>query len=297
MNYKKVMLLGADGQLGSEWMMWLKRRRVPVAATTLAEIDITDGKKLERAVRGAAPDLILNCAAYTAVDAAEDEPEAAMQVNHVAVGHLARLAADAGAVLVHYSTDYVFQGSEADMLRYPSGFDEGHTPQPANAYARSKYAGERAIRSSGCDHLIVRLSWLCSARGHNFVRTILRLAAERDEISVVNDQFGSPTYTANAVHNTAALLEAGERGLWHVTSRGIITWYDFAAEIVRQAGLEANVVPIPTTDYPTRAFRPFYTKLNTRALEDVKGARLTGWGEGLRELLDEMGVEKPQAKS
>jgi dTDP-4-dehydrorhamnose reductase len=258
------------------------------AVYTSADLDITDSRKLADAVGETRPDLIINCAAFTGVDAAEDEPETAQRVNNDAAGHLAALASGAGAMLVHYSTDYVFSGSEADMVRYPSGFDEGHTPNPANVYAHTKYAGERAIRSSACDHLIIRTSWLCGSGGHNFVRTMLRLGAERDEISVVNDQFGSPSYTGNVIHNTMALLQAGEKGLWHVTSRGIITWYDFAVEIMRQTGLGARIVPVPTSGYPTRAFRPFYTKLSTRSLEDVPGVRLVSWSEGLRELLSRM---------
>ncbi|MFU8858991.1 MAG: dTDP-4-dehydrorhamnose reductase [Cyclonatronaceae bacterium] len=288
MNNPKVMLLGADGQLGSDWHSFLRQKRMDAAVYTSADLDITDSRKLADAIGETDPGLIINCAAFTGVDAAEDEPETAQRVNYDAAGHLAQLAAGAGAILVHYSTDYVFSGSEADMVRYPSGFDEGHTPNPANVYAHTKYAGERAIRSSACDHLIIRTSWLCGASGHNFVRTMLRLGAERDEISVVNDQFGSPSYTGNVIHNTMALLQAGEKGLWHVTSRGIITWYDFAVEIMRQTGLGARIVPVPTSGYPTRAFRPFYTKLSTRSLEDVAGARLVSWSEGLRELLGRM---------
>ncbi|MFN2373342.1 MAG: dTDP-4-dehydrorhamnose reductase [Cyclonatronaceae bacterium] len=288
MNNAKVMLLGADGQLGSDWRSFLRQKRMDTDVYTSADLDITDSRKLADAIGETHPGLIINCAAFTGVDAAEDEPETAQRVNYDAAGHLAALAAGAGAMLVHYSTDYVFSGSEADMVRYPSGFDEGHTPNPANVYAHTKYAGERAIRSSACDHLIIRTSWLCGTGGHNFVRTMLRLGAEREEISVVNDQFGSPSYTGNVIHNTMALLQAGEKGLWHVTSRGIITWYDFAVEIMRQTGLGARIVPVPTSGYPTRAYRPFYTKLSTRSLEDVAGARLVSWSEGLRELLSRM---------
>lgn len=285
MNNPKVMLLGADGQLGSDWRSFLRQKRMDAAAYTSADLDITDAGTLASEVEKVRPGIIINCAAFTGVDAAEDEPETAQRVNHDAVSTLAGLALQTDARLVHYSTDYVFTGSEADMVRYPSGFDEGHTPNPAGVYAHSKYAGERAIRSSACDHLIIRTSWLCGASGHNFVRTMLRLGAEKEEIRVVNDQFGSPSYTGNVIHNTMALLQAGEKGLWHVTSRGIITWYDFAVEIMRQTGLGTRIVPVPTSGYPTRAFRPFYTKLSTRSLEDVDGARLVSWSEGLRELL------------
>jgi len=288
MNYRKVMLLGADGQLGTDWRSFLRKKKTDAAVFTSADLDITDARRLATVVGEVRPDLIINCAAFTGVDAAEDEPETAHRVNHDAVGHLAELAADAGALLVHYSTDYVFSGSEADMVRYPSGFDEGHTPNPANVYAHSKYAGERAIRGSSCEHLIIRTSWLCGASGHNFVKTMLRLGAVKEEISVVNDQFGSPSYTGNVITNTMALLAAGEKGLWHITSRGTITWYDFAVEIMRQTGLGAGIVPIPTSEFPVRAFRPFYTKLSTRSLEDVHGTRLVSWSEGLRELLDEL---------
>jgi dTDP-4-dehydrorhamnose reductase len=288
MNYRKVMLLGADGQLGADWRSFLRKKKTDAAVFTSADLDITNARSLATAVGEVRPDLIINCAAFTGVDSAEDEPETAHRVNHDAVGHLAELAAEAGALLVHYSTDYVFSGSEADMVRYPSGFDEGHTPNPANVYAHSKYAGERVIRGSSCEHLIIRTSWLCGASGHNFVKTMLRLGAEKEEISVVNDQFGSPSYTGNVITNTMALLTTGEKGLWHITSRGTITWYDFAVEIMRQTGLGARIVPIPTSGFPVRAFRPFYTKLSTRSLEDVHGTRLVSWSEGLRELLDEL---------
>jgi dTDP-4-dehydrorhamnose reductase len=292
MKVNKVMILGAGGQLGLGWQAFLRKKKVVMQALSSADLDITDRAKLGKAILDFKPDIIINCAAFTGVDAAEDDPETAQRVNHDAVDHLARITSDAGALLVHYSTDYVFSGSEADMVRYPSGFDEGHTPVPANVYAHTKYAGERAVRGSGCPHLIVRLSWLCSPYGSNFVKTMLRIGSGKDEIQVVNDQFGSPTYTTNAIFNTWALLESGERGLWHVTSRGIITWYDFAVEIMRQAGLSARIIPVPSSGYPTRAFRPVYTKLSTRNLEDVRGARLISWSEGLRDLLGSLRINE-----
>lgn len=289
---QRVMLLGAGGQLGTDWLGFLRREKTGIKAFASTNLDITQSQKLSQAVHGYKPEIIINCAAFTGVDAAEDDPETARRVNHEAVKNLARISSEVGALLVHYSTDYVFSGSEADMIRFPSGFDESHVPRPANVYAHSKYDGERAISGSGCEHLIVRLSWLCGASGKNFVKTMLRFGEEKEEIRVVNDQFGSPTFTKNAILNSWALLASGERGLWHITSRGIITWYDFAVEIMHQAGLNARIVPVPTSGYPTRAFRPAYTKLSTRSLENVNGARLISWREGLKELLEELMAKK-----
>lgn len=295
----KCLLIGADGQLGFE----LTRALAPLGelvGTTLTgrapggvaceALDLSDLAQVAALAARHRPDLIVNAAAYTAVDRAEDEPALAKAINAEAVAVLARHCADHGARLVHYSTDYVFDGAATRPYR------EDDATAPLGVYGRTKRDGEDAVRASGCAHMIFRTAWVYAARGHNFLRTMLRLAAERDELRVVADQVGSPTPARWLAQVTALALAQGKGidGTWHVVADGQTSWHGFAAAIVEDAvaaGLLARaprVTPIATADFPTRARRPAYSRLDTGKLARDFGLRLPDWREGVRQVLGEL---------
>lgn len=302
----KILLLGANGQLGRSFVEdgGLAARGELVVATrdgTLwngerAEVADLAGPGLPALLDRVRPDVIVNAAAYTAVDRAEQEEALATRVNGEAVGELGAWAAAYGALVLHYSTDYVFDGSATTP--YPVDAPTG----PLGAYGRSKLAGENALRASGADHLILRTAWVYAAHGHNFLRTMLRLGAERDELRVVADQYGAPTSTALIVRASLALLErwfahadmrARLRGTHHLVASGHTSWHGFACAIFDEAharGLLARVprvLPIATADYPTPARRPAWSVLDNAHLRSL-GVVVPDWQEGLRQVMDQL---------
>lgn len=258
-----------------------------------AGLDLAQPDAIVARVREAKPQLIVNAAAYTAVDRAESEPELAMQVNGTAPGILAEEAKRAGALLVHYSTDYVFDG------RKDGPYVEDDAPNPLGVYGRTKLAGERAIQASGCRHLILRTSWVYGLRGKNFLLTMLRLAQERPELRVVDDQFGAPTWCRHIATATAHLAEsacaADDGGLYHMTAAGSTSWCGFAREILAARGIATPVVPIATREYPTPARRPANSVLSSARLAARYGLRLPDWPVSLRACLSEQAAGSPQA--
>jgi dTDP-4-dehydrorhamnose reductase len=296
----RALLTGASGQVGSELVRALAGR-ADVAAYDRRSLDLTDGAALSRAMREVKPALVLNAAAYTAVDKAESEEAAAHAVNAVAPGILGEEARRCGALLVHYSTDYVFDGTKREP------YLETDPTAPMGAYGRTKLEGESAIAASGCDHLILRTSWVFGSHGQNFVRTMLRLAETRRELRVVADQHGAPTSSRDLAAATLAILGGddisesrlarvrGASGVYHATAAGVTTWHAFAQQIFsewawRNAGrfVAPKVVPIPTSEYPTAARRPAYSVLSNERLLRVFGVRLPGWRSGLGEALEEL---------
>jgi dTDP-4-dehydrorhamnose reductase len=286
----RVLVTGAAGQVGTEVI-----RELQGVATVIAHdrrtLDLAHPEGIAPRVREARPDVIVNCAAYTAVDRAESEVEAAHQVNGVAPAVLAQEAARAGAVLIHFSTDYVFDGTKA------SPYVESDAPNPVNAYGATKLEGERAIAASGCAHAILRTSWVYGPHGKNFMLTMLRLAETREEIRVVDDQRGAPTSSAQLARLTRELLDGGlERlranpGLYHATAAGATTWRGFAEAIFegaarrRAAFKRPRVIPIATSEYPTPARRPMNSILSGERLEQTFGVRIPDWRAGLEEAL------------
>lgn len=292
----KLLLLGANGQVGHE----LRRALAPlgeVVCTTRSGA-LADGRPCEVAdldrpetlaalVARIAPDVVVNAAAYTAVDAAETDRDAAFRANAEAPAALAAACAQSGALLVHYSTDYVFDGNATRPYR------EDDPTAPMGVYGASKLAGEEAVRASGARHLVFRTAWVYASHGRNFMRTMLRLAAEREELRVVADQVGTPTPAALIADVTAQVLArpfAGS-GLWHLAATGGTSWHGFASAIVALAharGLIARaprVVPIATADYPTPARRPAWSRLDCGRLERDFGIALPGWQEALDAVL------------
>lgn len=296
----KILLLGANGQVGHELLRSLAPLGDLAAATrdgALADgspclcADLADAGSLAQALDEARADVIVNAAAWTAVDRAEDEPGLADRINHRAVGEIGAWAARHGAKVVHYSTDYVFDGSATRPYR------EDDATAPLGIYGATKLAGEQALRASGARHLVFRTAWVYAARGHNFLRTMLRLAGERDELRIVADQVGAPTPARLIADITATALanppDAPQR-TFHLVSRGRCSWAGFAAAIVEGAAARGlvprapRVVPIATADYPTRAQRPAYSVLDASRLESAFGLQLPDWRAGLDQVLDEL---------
>lgn len=277
----RVFLTGAGGMLGGAVSAHAEGLGFEVVAPTRAELEITDAEAVVRAVREARPELVVHCAAYTDVDGAEAEPEEAMRVNGDGTAHVADEAARAGATMLYVSTDYVFDGKkEAPYL--PD--DE---PRPVNAYGRSKLAGEAAVRASGGEWLIVRTSWLYGAGGRNFVDTIARAAREREELRVVVDQRGRPSWTEAVAAALLDLAGSGARGIHHVANRGEATWHDVAVAVVRALGLAVPVLPATAADVQRPAPRPRYSVLDLEETEAALGRRLPPWRESLRDYLRE----------
>jgi dTDP-4-dehydrorhamnose reductase len=278
-----ILVTGANGQLGAE----LANALTPygrVVATGHAELDLANADAIVAKVRELRPALIVNAAAYTAVDQAEKEDALARAVNGVAPGILADEAKRAGAVLIHYSTDYVFDG------RATTPYLEDAPVNPLSAYGRSKLEGERAVAASGADALVLRTSWVYGRRGRNFLTTMLRLAGERDEIRVVDDQTGVPNWSRELARATARIVARGlpwvaeRRGLFHLTARGSTTWYGFARAILADVP-RVRIVPITTAEYPTPAKRPHWSVLDAARFERTFGFAPPDWHVSLAECL------------
>jgi dTDP-4-dehydrorhamnose reductase len=288
-----ILVTGANGQVGFE----LQRSLAPlgnVVAVTRAEMDLANEASILSVLEEHKPSIIVNPAAYTAVDRAESEREQAMAVNAAAPGVLARWAADHGAYLVHYSTDYVFDGTKADP------YVETDPVNPQSVYGESKWLGEEAVRSSGARHVILRTSWVYGHHGNNFLKTILRLAQERSSLNIVADQIGAPTSASLIADVTRGVVEFVSRseapdvsGTYHLSAQGNTSWYGYAEQIVREAlaknftlALQLDALkPITTAEYPTPAKRPQNSRLNCAKLMDCFDLPLPAWQEGVNDVI------------
>jgi dTDP-4-dehydrorhamnose reductase len=295
----RTLLIGRTGQVA-----WELQRSLGVlgdlVAVDRAQLDLADSDAVKRLIRSACPAVIVNAAAYTNVDGAEDDVATAFAINAHAPETMAREARTIGATLIHYSTDYVFDGSKADA------YVEDDPTAPLNAYGRSKLAGEQAIRASGAAHLILRTSWVYASRGRNFLRTIMRLAAERPELRVVNDQHGAPTAARFIAQATALMIRAYQTdaaarervragATVHLSSAGETTWYGFAQQargLAIEMGLPfgAQIVPIGSDEYPTKARRPRNSRLNLDRLQREWGIVAQPWQSGLRLVMEELAL-------
>jgi dTDP-4-dehydrorhamnose reductase len=266
----KILLTGRNGQVGWE----LERALVPlgeVVAMDRATLDLEYSDSIREAIGNVRPDVIVNAAAYTAVDRAEAEERSALQVNAVAPGILAEQAKRRGALLIHYSTDYVFDGSKA--LPYA----EDDAPAPLNAYGRSKLEGERRIAASGCRYLLLRTSWVYAPRGRNFFIAIAKKALAGEPLRVVSDQQGAPAEARFIAETTCALLERQQEGMFNVVPSGRTTWHGFAQAIVQGLGLPAKVEAIPSSEYPTAARRPAFSVLSVDKISRALGKAPLPW--------------------
>ncbi|MCC5906256.1 MAG: dTDP-4-dehydrorhamnose reductase [Balneolaceae bacterium] len=284
----KYLVTGAGGQLGREWVDFLKNQKVPFSDFSSVDLDITDLQQVKTVMSREKPDILINCAAYTRVDDAEANREKAFLVNETGVKILTDSCMEIGAKLVHYSTDYVFPGHQNDRNTYPDGYSENGPIGPVNVYGESKRAGERVLEKSAADWLLVRVSWLCGRYGKNFVKTMIKLSAERDQLNVVDDQIGSPTYTFDVVEKTWFLLQKEVSGTFHLASKGAVTWAGFAEEIFRQRGVDIRMNRVSSDEFKTAAKRPSFSLLSTRKAEEY-GLQMIEWKSGLGRLLRQIG--------
>ena len=295
---KKILLTGVNGQVGRA--LKTKLFNFDVIALSREQLDLTKAHDIKRVLREIKPDLIINPAAYTAVDKAESEPELAFAINAVAVQILAEEAAKLNAALIHFSTDYVYDGSKA------SPYVETDHVNPVSIYGKSKLAGEDAIRAVGLPHLILRTSWVYGAYGKNFLKTILRLASERDGLRIVADQFGAPTSSESIAEGVVQLIQAwqpseqSQTGIVHFSNAGKTSWHGFSCEIIKlynDLAIEPalttsveNIAAIRTADYPTPAARPANSCLDNNKLNDVFGVQLPTWQQGLQQVMQSLRV-------
>ena len=270
----KVLITGSRGQLGTE----LSKLLPDAVLTDVGELDITDLTAVRQFVKENNVDTIINCAAYTAVDKAEDDIESAEKINVLGPENLAKT----GCKIVHISTDYVFDGL-------------GHKPytpadetKPISVYGKTKRAGELAVLNNATEAVIIRTAWLYSPYGNNFVKTMRRLGAEKESINVVADQIGTPTYAGDLAEAIVAILpqiSEKTKGIYHFTNEGVCSWYDFATEIMKQSGLKCQATPIPSSDYPTKANRPFYSVLDKSKIKETFNITIQHWQKGLEKCL------------
>ena len=289
MELPRILLIGKIGQVGWE----LRRTLAPMAQVVCVdfpEIDLTSGDSIRQWAREARPNIVINAAAYTAVDKAESEADRAMKINGVAPGILAEEAKKLGALLVHYSTDYVFDGTKTEP------YVEGDAPNPLGVYGRSKLAGDEAVRAVGGTHLIFRLCWVYGARGQNFMLTMMRLARERETLRIVIDQIGCPTWSRMIAETTALAVKQAARdfaaytGTYHLASSGVTSWHSFAEAIVNQMPRDgrkcSRVEAIASSEYPTPTKRPAYSVLACEKLKRTFGLQLPAWEGSLNQALE-----------
>lgn len=296
----KILLLGKNGQVGWELQRSLAALGEVVALDRLSAPhcgELSRPEALAQTVRDVRPDVIVNAAAHTAVDKAESEPELARTLNATAPAALARAAAEIGAWLVHYSTDYVFNGEGH------SPWQEGDATGPLGVYGQTKLEGEQSIAASSCKHLIFRTSWVYAARGGNFAKTMLRLARERERLTVINDQHGAPTgadliadVSAHAIRQALSTQDTSLSGIYHLVASGETSWHGYASHVIAQARriqAEADIkvteiAPVPTSAFPTPARRPLNSRLNTQRLQARFGLQLPAWQQGVDRMLAEI---------
>ncbi len=279
----KVLVTGVGGQLGFDVMRELARRGVEALGADRAEFDITDAGATRKFITDYAPDAVIHCSAYTAVDKAEDEAEACRAVNADGPANIARVCRDIGAKMVYISTDYVFPGNGETF------YEPGDPTGPRNVYGQTKLEGEEAVQAIWPNHFIVRISWVFGKNGNNFIKTMLRLGREREALSVIADQWGSPTYTKDLAPLLCDMIETERYGVYHATNEGVTNWADFAKEIFKEAGISCQVHPVSTEEYPTKAARPKNSRLSKICLEEAGFAKLPTWQDALRRYLKELG--------
>lgn len=278
----KVLVTGAKGQLGYDVVNELKKRNHEAIGVGSDKMDITDGASVEKIFKETKVDAVVHCAAYTSVDAAEDNKGLCMKVNVEGTKNIAKACKKIDAKMIYISTDYVFNG-EGEKPWEPE--DEC---APLNVYGRSKYEGELAVEKYLDKYFIVRIAWVFGINGKNFVKTMLNLGETKDEINVVNDQFGSPTYTYDLSRLLVDMLETEKYGKYHATNEGVCTWYEFAKEIFRQAGLDMKINPVSSNEFPSKAKRPYNSRMSKDKLEKNGFVRLPSWENALKRYLIEL---------
>ena len=281
----KVLVTGVKGQLGHDVVNELTSRGMEAIGVDIDEMDITDAASVDKVIGRTAPDAVIHCAAYTAVDAAEDNEAVCRKVNVDGTRNIAEACKKTGAKMLYISTDYVFDGQGT---RPWEPEDERH---PLNVYGQSKCDGEIAVQETLDNYFIVRIAWVFGLNGKNFVRTMLKLAESHDSLTVVNDQFGSPTYTYDLSRLLVDMIQTDKYGIYHATNEGICTWYEFACEIFRQAGISIKVAPVSAAEYPAKAKRPENSRMSKEKLTENGFERLPSWQDALKRYLEELKAE------
>lgn len=279
----KILVTGYAGQLGFDVVKELKARRIECIGATRQDFDLENPGKIHSFLATHRPDAVIHCAAYTAVDKAEDEPALCKAINTTATEAMADACKEIGAKLLYISTDYVFPGKGSDFYTVED------QPGALGVYGKSKWLGETAVQTILDKYFIVRISWVFGKNGRNFVKTMLNLAREREEIKVVGDQIGSPTYTVDLAKLLCDMIVTEQYGIYHATNEGVCSWAEFAQEIVRQAGHSTKIVPIPSSEYPTRAVRPLNSRMDKTKLGEMGFQRLPNWQDAVKRYIKELG--------
>ena len=288
-----VLVTGANGQLGTELRNITARSRnryifsdvISLPGVETVHLDITDIAAIRIICESERIDAIVNCAAYTNVDKAEDDAQMAMLLNSTAAGNLAQVASELGATMIHISTDYVFNGSRAIP------YDEGQPTDPLGVYGSTKLSGEKEIEKSGCKWIIIRTAWLYSPYGRNFVKTMRQLTAERDALKVVFDQVGTPTYARDLAGLITTIIDKGmldRTGIYHYSNEGAISWYDFAKAICELCGNTCDIRPCLSGEYPTKAVRPHFSVFDKRKVKETFGIRIPYWKDSLKDCINRL---------
>ncbi len=279
----KVLVTGVRGQLGHDVAKELARRGIETVGTGSHEMDITDGDAVNRVIRNAAPDAVIHCAAYTAVDAAEEDQACCRRVNADGTQYIADVCRDLDIKMMYISTDYVFDG------RGEKPWEPEDERRPQSVYGQTKYEGELAVQNTLQKYFIVRVSWTYGVNGKNFVKTMLNLSQKHRRITVVNDQFGSPTYTADLARLLADMVQTDRYGVYHAANEGVCSWYEFACTIFREADIEMEVVPVTAAEYGAKAARPGNSRLSKEKLTENGFEKLPHWQDALKRFLAVLG--------
>lgn len=278
----KILVTGVGGQLGYDVCKVLDARGIANQGVDIADFDITDAQATMQYITAYAPDAVIHCSAYTAVDKAEEEPDKARAVNADGPRNIAAACQKTGAKMLYLSTDYVFPGTGEHF--YETDAPTG----PLGLYGQTKLEGEKAVQALLSRYFIVRISWVFGKNGHNFIKTMLRLAETHDEVRVVCDQLGSPTYTADLAPLLCDMAATEKYGVYHATNEGVCSWAEFAEAIFRLAGKTTQVTPIPTSAYPAKAARPLNSRLSKKSLDRAGFPRLPAWQDALKRYLQEI---------
>ena len=277
----KILVTGVKGQLGYDVVKALESRGYQPVGVDREEMDLMNNNMIQNFIMNLKPEAIIHCAAYTAVDQAEEEVEICYQINAEAVKVIAQCAKTLDIPMIYISTDYVFDGTKA------SEYVETDIPNPINVYGASKLKGEQYVQQLLEKFYIVRISWVFGINGNNFIKTMQRLGNEHDELNIIHDQVGSPTYTADLASLLVDMIETNRYGIYHATNEGYCSWYEFAAEIFKQSQLDVTLHPITTDQYKTKAKRPLNSKMSKQKLSDYGFHRLPTWQEALKNYLNQ----------
>lgn len=276
----KILVTGVKGQLGYDVVQEGESRGLEMFGTDVDNMDITDAGQVKRVIEECKPDAVIHCAAYTAVDAAEDNQELCGKINVDGTRNIVKVCKDMGIPMMYFSTDYIFDGQGENFWK------EDDPKKPLNVYGQTKYESELVVQELIEKYFILRISWVFGVNGNNFIKTMLRVGPQCGEVGVVADQIGSPTYTYDLAKLVIDMIQTDKYGIYHVTNEGICSWYEFACEIFKQAGLDVKVNPLTTAEYPAKAARPFNSRMSKDKLINAGFKMLPSWQDGLKRYLN-----------